>query len=214
MGRLSIDPPVRGEWKAIHNPGDTPHALDFIGLRTGKRLPYPLRSLLAHLFYRTPAKNAFGWDRPVYATFDGEVTEARDGYPDGTDLNLVRDVLRHFVFLPDIDQNVQRFAGNYAVIEGAEAVAFMAHLQCDSVRVTAGDRVIAGEQIGTIGNSGASLIPHLHFQLLNEWPSLVSNITEHDRPFRFHQYDRWTAGGWRTMTDRGPKSGDRIRVTN
>lgn len=213
MECLRIQPPIRGEWKAIHNPGDSPHALDFVGLRPERRLPYPPRSLLPHVFYRIPAEKAFGWNRPVYAPFDGEVIEARDGYADTADLNLIRDILRNIVLVPDLDNNVQRFAGNYVVIEGTEGVALLAHLRCDSVTVTSGDGVRTGEQIGQVGNSGASLLPHLHFQLLSEWPSDISEVAEKDRSFCFHQYDLRKNGAWETVQNRGPTSSDRIRIT-
>lgn len=54
--------------------------------------------------------------------------------------------------------------------------------------LTSGDTVTAGMQIGSVGNAGASLVPHLHFQLLSEWPSNISVIAEKDRPFYFSQY--------------------------
>lgn len=208
----TVDPPIRGEWKVIHNPGDSPHALDFIGLRPGRWLPYPPQSLLAHLVYRIPASIAYGWGRPVYAPFDGGVLEAHDGYPDTVRMNLIRDGLRNVVFLPDLDEGIQRFAGNYVVIEAAAGVAFLAHLQCNSLSVTTGDSVTAGEQIGVVGNAGASLISHLHFQLMRMWPSDISLVGELDRPFRFCQYDRRVDGTWKTVQNRRMKSSERIRV--
>jgi hypothetical protein len=212
MERPVIDPPIRGEWKVIHSPGDSPHALDFIGLQPGTRFPYPRRSLLTHLFFRIPATTAFGWNRPVYAPFDGEILEARDGYPDTAYLNLLRDFAQTVIFPPELDDDIQQFAGNYAVIEAAAGVAFLAHLQRGSVKVTAGDTVTAGEKIGVIGNAGASLIPHLHFQLLSEWTTNITLIREKDRPFRFRQYERWVDGSWKLVHDRQPEHSERIRI--
>jgi len=34
------------------------------------------------------------------------------------------------------------------------------------VRVKVGDAVRAGEQLGEVGNSGSSIQPHLHFQIM------------------------------------------------
>lgn len=207
-----VESPIRGEWKAIHNPGDTPFALDFVGLRSGARLPYPRRSLLPHCFYRVPATTAYGWNRPVYAPFDGEVIEARDGYPDTLGMNLPRDLARNVLLPPNLDEGIQRFAGNYVVVSGADGVAFLAHLRCDSIAVTEGDDVAVGSVIGAIGNAGASLVPHLHFQLLSEWPSTIVNLEGMDRSFRFRKYDRWGPGEWEPVRNRRPESGDRIRI--
>lgn len=190
MEQVSVDPPLHGEWKVIYNSFDTTHALDFIGFQAKNRLPYPSRSVLPHIFYRISASTAFDWGRPVYAPFDGEVLEARDGYPDTVDMKLVRDVLGNLVFLPGPDENIQRFAGNYVVIEGVEATAFLAHFQPDSITITSGGTMTAGMQIGSVGNAGASLVPHLHFQLLSEWSSNISVIAEKDRLFHFSQYER------------------------
>lgn len=209
----TVDAPIRGEWKVVRNPGDTPHALDFVGLRPGKRLPYPTRALASHLFSRLPASAAYGWDRPVTAPFDGEVTETGDGYPDTAEMSLPRDLVRNVVRVPDVDEEgVQLFAGNYVVVDGAAGTAFLAHLRRDSVTVDPGDRVTAGETLGAVGNAGASLLPHLHFQVLGEWPSTPSSLGEADLPFRFRRYDRRADGAWKPARDRRPKSGDRIRI--
>ena len=101
-----IDPPLRGEWQVIHNPADAPYAFDFIAVEHGTRLPCPRRSLLTHLLYRVPASATFGWNRSVRAPFDGEVIEARDGYPDTIEMNLVRDFFRNVIFLPDLTDDI------------------------------------------------------------------------------------------------------------
>lgn len=197
----------------IHNPGDVPYALDFIGLCPGSRLPYPLRSLLAHLVYRISSSAAFGWNRPVHAPFDGDVIEAQDGYPDTTQMNLLRDFLRNVVFLPELTEDIQRFAGNYVVIESPKGIAFMAHLRCRSLTVVPGDTVMTGDKTGTVGNAGVSLAPHLHFQMMSEWSSKISSIAERVIPFCFNQYERRENGRWKTVRNRCPESDERIRVT-
>lgn len=45
-----------------------------------------------------------------------------------------------------------------------EVVVLLGHLQNGSVRKHAGDRVLRGDVIGAVGNSGNSSEPHLHFQ--------------------------------------------------
>lgn len=207
-----IESPLRGEWKAIHNPGDAPLALDFVGLKPGKRLPYPASSLLPHLVWKTAAANAFGWGRPVYAPFEGEIIEAQDGYPDCEKMNLLRDVVRNVMLLPREMDTIQRFAGNFVVLKSTQGIALLAHLRCGSVTVTPGTQVVAGERLGGVGNAGASLLPHLHFQLMSEWSTDLSAIAEVTIPFSFTQFERWTSNHWKPIQNQAPKSGDRLRI--
>ncbi|MBS0421404.1 MAG: M23 family metallopeptidase [Proteobacteria bacterium] len=56
--------------------------------------------------------------------------------------------------------------GNFVVLDlGSGRYAIYAHLQPGSVRVKAGDRVRLGDTLGLVGNTGNSVVPHLHFQL-------------------------------------------------
>ena len=59
-------------------------------------------------------------------------------------------------------------AGNYVLIRHANGEhSLYAHLHQGSVRVSVGDTVSAGAQIGEAGSSGNSTEPHLHFQLID-----------------------------------------------
>ena len=53
--------------------------------------------------------------------------------------------------------------------------ALYAHLQPGSLRVHTGDKVHPGQVLGLVGNTGNSLAPHLHFQLMAEPSSLAAN---------------------------------------
>ena len=59
------------------------------------------------------------------------------------------------------------YTGNTVVIDhGQGEYSALSHLQRGSVRVEAGHRVRRGDQIGRIGSSGSSELPHLHYQLM------------------------------------------------
>ncbi|MGV8970121.1 MAG: M23 family metallopeptidase [Microbacteriaceae bacterium] len=83
-----------------------------------------------------------GAGTPVYAVADGVVA-----YPDGASGALgVAIEIAH-------------------VIDGVNVTTVYAHMQSGSLTVTAGDAVTAGQQIGRVGNTGASTAPHLHFEV-------------------------------------------------
>lgn len=76
---------------------------------------------------------------PVYAAMDGEVTAS--------------------------DQMGAR--GKYIIIKHASGLETW-YMHLNSMEVSAGDKVSKGEQIGTLGNTGRSTGPHLHFQVLKQ----------------------------------------------
>lgn len=58
--------------------------------------------------------------------------------------------------------------GNHVVVKvGPGVYAFYAHLIPGSVTVKVGQRVEVGQMLGSLGNSGNSNAPHLHFQLMD-----------------------------------------------
>jgi murein DD-endopeptidase MepM/ murein hydrolase activator NlpD len=90
----------------------------------------------------------------VLAAAAGRVRAIRDGMPDAS----VRDAGSASV--------AGREAGNSVVIDHGEGWETQyAHMRKDSVAVRAGDRVEAGQPLGTAGLSGNTEFPHLHFEL-------------------------------------------------
>ena len=66
--------------------------------------------------------------------------------------------------------------GNYVILDvGGGAYALYAHMVPGSVRVRAGDHVRRGDQLGTVGNTGNSQAPHLHFQMMDGPSGFASN---------------------------------------
>ncbi|UTW58767.1 M23 family metallopeptidase [Kordiimonas sp. SCSIO 12603] len=63
-------------------------------------------------------------------------------------------------------QGADGIAGNYVIIKHkGGSYSQYAHLRPGSLRVKIGERVVQGDIIGEVGNSGNSSEPHLHFQV-------------------------------------------------
>jgi murein DD-endopeptidase MepM/ murein hydrolase activator NlpD len=96
------------------------------------------------------AESWFGFDEPVLAPADGTVLSVSDIHPDE----------------PVGKTGVTPPYGNHIVLDiGNHRYAVMAHLKQESARVSKGERVRLGQQIATVGDSGNSLWPHLHFHV-------------------------------------------------
>jgi Peptidase family M23 len=85
---------------------------------------------------------------PLYAPCDGEVLQSVNTMPD----------------MPPPQADSKNEKGNFVLLQctPGQSIVFMAHLKQGSVKVTAGDRVMTGQQLGEVGNSGDSGEPHLH----------------------------------------------------
>jgi len=66
--------------------------------------------------------------------------------------------------------------GNHVILDlGDGNYALYAHMKPGSVRVHAGETVTPGRVVGLVGNSGNTIAPHLHFQLMDRPSSLGAN---------------------------------------
>lgn len=100
--------------------------------------------------------NWFAYGATIKAMGPGIVTRAVDGLPDSAPGAMPKGL--EFPQLP----------GNIVVIRQSDGLSQVyAHLVPGSVAVKVGDRVQAGTVLGRLGNSGASLAPHLHVHVVN-----------------------------------------------
>jgi hypothetical protein len=142
------------------------------------------------------------------AGIEGALEAASDGWPDRDTVNLVRDALRPFLIRPKVlGGDIRPLAGNFVMIDGGPITVFLAHLRRDSVRVSVGQRVRTGDVSGEVGNSGNSLAPHVHVQVMDGPDPLQARIL----PFRLHRYERWRGEAWEPMREAIPTAGERIR---
>ena len=71
---------------------------------------------------------------------------------------------------------IEEADGNHVILDlGNGNFALYAHMKPGSVMVHAGQTVTPGQVIGLVGNSGNTIAPHLHFQLMNRPLGFASN---------------------------------------
>lgn len=113
----------------------------------------------------------FGAD--ILAVGDGPVVSVQDGLPE-----QVPGVTPKGLALGE-------YGGNHIVQDLGEGnYAFYAHLQTGSVKVKPGDRLTTGQSIASLGNTGNSDAPHLHFHVMSTPDPLRSD----GLPFVFGSY--------------------------
>jgi hypothetical protein len=102
--------------------------------------------------------------KPVFAVADAVVTSVTEGLPEQTPGKYPTNI------------SLDEADGNSVILDlGEGRYGMYAHMQPGSIRVHKGERVKVGEVIGLVGNSGNSVAPHLHFQVMDGPSSLASN---------------------------------------
>lgn len=183
---IVLGPPLgEGLWRTSNNSNNSGHRR---GIFTAGNMPQRFaidyaqvdefgRNRTSNLF-RNESHFAFG--SPVLAVADGVVLSAADSMSENS---VGRQPPRSF----------PATMGNYVDLEiGPGVYASYLHLQSGSVRVQAGDTVRLGQVIGRLGNTGASIAPHLHFELTRA--SSAQGRTERGDlgeglPFTFPSYE-------------------------
>jgi hypothetical protein len=157
------------------------HALDFEVLDAdGEATPVDCRSV----------EEAHTFDTPVLAPCDGTVVRVVDQVPDNRlgERNL-RDNWGNLVLLvTDL--------GGYVLL---------CHFKRASIVVAAGQRVAAGQLLGTCGNSGRSPLPHLHMQM-----QLAPAVGSATVPFCLRNYMTIANGERRFRLAGIPAQGERL----
>jgi murein DD-endopeptidase MepM/ murein hydrolase activator NlpD len=130
-------------------------AVDLVQLGPDRRLiAGPPHTLSSYRYYGTPVLSATA----------GTVIAARDGLPNQVPLTPPRGI------------TLATAAGNSVIVRLPNgSFALYAHLAPGSVAVRVGQRVVTGQPLGRLGNSGNSDLPHLHFQLMSRPSALAAD---------------------------------------
>lgn len=205
---LALNPPVRGQWAIMNPPGHAKLAFDFLAV-DGRKSPYQGVSLLRHVFSTISVENTLAWAQPVFSVMDGTVVAASDGVPDRERINMTGDLLRLMLFGPKVQPPFSALGGNYVILKCGDVYPLYAHLKQGSVCVRAGDMVRSGDLLGQVGNSGSSLQPHLHFQVMSSpdpFP-LFKNLV----PFAISSALRRSEKHWQPVIREALRNGDHLQ---
>lgn len=106
--------------------------------------------------------NIYG--KEAIAVADAKVASITDKYPSQTPGKYPTNI------------TFEEADGNSVVLDlGGGRYALYAHLQKGTIRIHAGDTVKRGQFLALVGNSGNSLVPHLHFHVMSTPIPLASN---------------------------------------
>jgi hypothetical protein len=107
----------------------------------------------------------FAWGQKLRAPSDGTVAALHNTQPDNNVIGSEN------LWTPgDIKTDPMNGYGNYVLIDhGGGEFSLLAHARAGSVIVRKGERVLAGQVVARVGNSGSSLGPHLHYELRTGW---------------------------------------------
>lgn len=145
--RFQIQPDFR-KFGVVDNPWR--FAIDFIPITPAGK------------FFRGEGKTMedwLGWSAPVLAPADGKVVALRGDMPD----NALGKENYPRKRLSDDEMNTD---GNYVLIDhGHGEMSSLSHLKAGSVLVKVGQQVRSGQMVARVGNSGATPVPHLHYEL-------------------------------------------------
>lgn len=165
--RLPLDGPVTVAWGGS-TPSDNYHliapdqrwAYDLVVTEDGKTHRGEGRNLEDYYIYGLPALAA----------------------AEGTVLSVVNDQPETKIGEKSRAKNA---GGNQVIIQVAEKeFLFICHLQPGSIKVERGERVVAGKEIGRVGNSGNSSEPHIHIHLQDS----PKDYGGEGIPIYFHNY--------------------------
>ncbi len=155
--------PMAGEWFTFW--GGTNELVNYHYAVASQRYAYDLVIVENDsTFEGDPTKNesyyAFGED--VLAPYDGIVVSAENEIEYNT---------------PTVDTNEIEPLGNHVILKHEhQEYSVIAHIQKGSLKVKEGDQVKAGDLLGSVGNSGNSSEPHIHFHVADgeNWQEATS----------------------------------------
>jgi len=120
-------------------------------------------------------QNWFGYGADVLAVKDGIVLSARNDFVESATLS------------DHTESTADQAAGNYVSIDiGGGKIAFYEHLKPGSVKVKPGQKVKKGEVIASLGFTGQTTGPHLHFHVADA----NSTLGAEGLPFEFEKFTR------------------------
>ncbi len=134
-------------------------------------------------------EDTYAFGRPVLAPASGVVVKIVD---DLSDNDGIKRYPRRSIL--DINARPDWNLGNFVVIDaGRDAFVLLGHLRSGSVAVRPGQVVQLGDLIAQCGNSGNSIAPHIHVQVMDRPDPAHPEVR--GLPAEFREYDQFSTLG-------------------
>ena len=123
----------------------------------------------------------------------GVVVKVEETQKDSHQLNFLRDLYVGLILARKKYSELRDFLGNYIIIKSnAGPFVLMAHLKYGSVKIKEKEVVQPGKFIAQVGNSGNTILPHLHLHLMSENnPSYSPPLTFLMAEFQVRYQGQW-----------------------
>jgi len=114
-------------------------------------------------------ENWYSYGKPVYVPLDGKIIAVQNTIQDNEyDGKTIKSPKSAATTDPE-------GMGNYVIIQHANGeYSMLLHLEAGSIKVKPGQMVKEGEELGSVGFSGQSMYPHLHYSVTNGAKELAS----------------------------------------
>ncbi len=171
---ILIGPPLRGNnWLAANGPSNTSSHRRAFFVANG-RIYFPERFAIDFVQIGPDGKTCTGnpkdnhsyhaYGADIIAVADGRIVDARSGMQDNVPGSTTGPI------------TMATIAGDYLIEDiGHGAYAFYAHLKPGSIKVWVGAMVKRGQVLASLGNTGNSSEPHLHFHVIDTPTALSGN---------------------------------------
>lgn len=192
---IIIDPPVSGHWAVYNPPGHPILAFDLLAVDEKKSL-YSKGNFLRHLVSFIPVEDTYTWSKPVFSPVEGVVVACHDVEPDREKISFVYDLFSLMRNKPSVADGFGAFGGNYIMVRSGQFYVLLCHLKKNSAQIKTGDPVSVGQQLGEVGNSGSSIQPHLHIQVMSNdqyFPLFANLLPFKLRRGQIRQGKTWSA---------------------
>lgn len=173
---LDLAYPFRGRWLVQNSPADrvpshgtrllaTAYAIDFVPVdERGRSARFSLTSILRP----EPPERFPGFGRSLTAPARGVVVALHNGEPDHQAFRGIPSIRYALTQQRRAASGWSGLGGNHVIIGlGTGEFVALCHLQLGSIRVSVGQSVGIGDELGQCGNSGNSTEPHVHVQAMD-----------------------------------------------
>jgi hypothetical protein len=201
----TLEFPLRGAWAVVRSRGHHRYAFDLAAITSpsGRFFTKPRMQML---WSGASVEDSYSWAQAVHAPADATVVDLHNDAPDHRSLRVVSGLARALGGRRH-DGELRDLAGNFLLLKCRTVFVLLAHLRQGSIRVSKGDTIVRGDTIAEVGNSGSSLAPHLHIQVVDRPDPLRAATVG----FLVNDYERWNGHQWQPVRYRELVKGERVR---